>query len=68
MGRSPKSISGLPGWKLLLPVQVRLANGRGKYHLPVDLGEEEMPCCLGQYERTVGTTESHQAGQPLLQS
>lgn len=26
-----------------------------------------MPCCLGQYEHTVGATVSYQAEQPLLQ-
>lgn len=68
MRRLPKCISGLPDWKLLLPAQMGLGSCGGRYHLPVGVGKEEMPRCLSQHEHAVGATESHQAGQPLLQS
>lgn len=68
MGRLPKSVSGLPGWNLLLPGQVGLTRCRGRCRLPVDLGEGGMPCCPGQGEHTVGAAESHQAGQLQLQA
>lgn len=57
---------GAPMVKFAVACPSGISNCRGRCNLSVGLGKEEMPCCLGQYAHTA--TESHQAGQPLLQS